>query len=133
MTISKFAAVFHAERTFGEFGRHAKETGKDHPEGGTGTADGDGHRHTGDVAKAHRARECCCQRLEVADLAGVVRVRIFATNQINGVPKGADLDEAEIESKYQCRKKQPADDERKGRAADRNRIENEVRNGIGYW
>jgi hypothetical protein len=55
---------FTPERAFGEFRRHAQQTGEDHPERRARPADADGNRDTGDVAKPHSARQRRRQRLE---------------------------------------------------------------------
>ena len=43
--IGIFVTVFHAQRAFGEFRRHAHQRGEDHPERGPRPADADGDRH----------------------------------------------------------------------------------------
>ena len=107
-----FVPVFHTQRALGEFRCHPQKPSKDQPEGRPRTADADGNRNTGDIAKAHRARQRCRQRLEVADLARVVGVGIIAFHQCDGMTEGAKLNEPEINGKDGRRDDQPADDPR---------------------
>ena len=69
-----FIPVFHAQRTFGEFRRHAQQTSQNQPECRARPADAHGHRHTCDVAKAHRARKRSGKRLEMANLTRVIGI-----------------------------------------------------------
>ncbi len=103
-------AVFDAQRTFGELRGHAHQAGQNHPEGGTRTTDADGHGNTGNVAQTDGARQGCRQCLEVADFTGIVRVRVVALDQRDGMAEIAKLDEAEVERKYRRRDHQPHHD-----------------------
>ena len=108
--IGVFVAVLHTQRTFGELRRHAHQTGKDHPERRAWATNADGHRHTGDVTKPDRAGQRRCQRLEVADLACVIRVGIIPFDQRDRMGKGPELDQAEVNRKNRCCHNEPGND-----------------------
>ena len=113
VTVLELVAIFHTQRTFGEFRRHAQKTRQDHPEGGARATNAHGHRHAGDVTQAHRARKRRGKRLEVADLTGIVGVGIVALDQRDRMPERPELHEPEIEGEDRCGDNQPHHDPRK--------------------
>ena len=119
-----FVAVFDAERTLGELRCHAHQAGKDHPEGRARSANADGNRNTGDVAEADGARKGGGKRLEVAYLAGIIRVGIVAAHQFDRMPEGTELDEREIEREDRGSHHEPCHDP--GKACARKRTEDEI-------
>ena len=119
-----FVTVLHPERAFGELGRHAEQAGQDHPECRAGTADADSNRHPGDVAKSHGSRQSGGERLEMADLARILRVRIIALHQTDGMAEEPELHEAEIDGEDRGRHDQPQHDP--GEAGSRQRREDEI-------
>ena len=111
-----FVAIFDAQRALGELGRHAQQTGDNHPEGGARSADADRHCNAGDVAQAHGARERSGERLEMVDLALVIRIGIIAPDQRKGMAEGAHLDETKVQREDDRGHHQPQDDPRKAGA-----------------
>ena len=57
-------AEVDSQRYFGKLGAHAQQSGYPHPEYRAGAADGDGARHTGDVARTHGGGQGGAYRLE---------------------------------------------------------------------
>ncbi len=118
--------VLHAEGDLDELGGHAEQAAENHPERGSGPADGDGDRHTGDIAQTDRAGHRGGQRLEVVDLACRVLVVVLAPHHVHGEPELAHLDEAEPAGEDQACQDQPGDDERDVGAADADGVEDDV-------
>ena len=79
---------------FGELGAHAKQSRDPHPEYGTGTANGDGTGHTGDVTGTDGGCQSGADCLEGGD--GTLSSLIFFQNTADGVFHGitelTDLD-----------------------------------------
>jgi hypothetical protein len=67
------------------------------------------------------------------DFAGVVRVRVIAANEMQGVAKAADVDEPQIEGEENGTDDEPYDDQLKFGAANGNREEDELGEGLGDW
>ena len=101
MAVGKLITVFHAQRTFGELGRHAEKARNHHPECRPRPANADSHGHARDVAQTHGARQRGCKRLKVADLARVIRIRVIAPHQLDRMPEAFDLNGTEIDGKDQ--------------------------------
>jgi len=101
-----------AEGALGELRAHAEKAGSDHPKYGPGPAGGHGDRDAGDVAEADGRRERARERLEVADLSGVVGVVELATGDLDGVKEGPDVDEPVAKREEDSAEDQPEDDDR---------------------
>lgn len=125
-------AVLHTEGDLDELGGHAEEAAEDHPERGSGTADGDGDGHTGDVAEADRAGDGGGERLKVVDLARRVLVVVLAAHHVDGETELAYLDESEPAGEDEARHHQPGDDEREVRPADGDGVEDDLAEPFGY-
>ena len=91
-----FVAVFYAQRTFGEFRRHAQKACNDHPEGGARSTDTDRYRHTSNVSKPDRARQSSGKRLKVTDLTRIIGVRVVALYKADRVTEEAKLHKGKI-------------------------------------
>ena len=63
-------AVAHPECAFDELSAHTEQAGQDHPEGGSGPAQGDCSGDTGNIAEPHSRRDGRGQRLKVRNFAG---------------------------------------------------------------
>ena len=100
---------------FGELGAHAEQSGDPHPEHGTGTADGDGAGHTGDVAGTHGGRQSGADCLEGGDgtVGGIILFQNAADGIFHGIAELADLDKPGPQSQIQAH----ADDADDGRQA----------------
>ena len=105
-------AIHLTERAFGEFRRHAEEAGDDHPKNRARAAHGDRYGNPRDVAEANRRRQGRGERLEVGDLARVVRIVVVARRHHPRVPKRPDVDEAEPQREEDGAGDEPKDDER---------------------
>ena len=108
-----FVAVLHAQRTFGEFRRHAQQARDDHPERGARPPDPDSNRHTGDVTKTNRPGKRRGQSLKMADLTGIVRIGIVTFDKADRVSEETELHEGEVQRKDRSRDHQPPHDPRK--------------------
>jgi hypothetical protein len=118
--------VLHSEGAFDELRAHAQKSGDDHPEGGAGTAEGDGHADTGDIAEPDGSRQGGSQGLEVGDLTRVGLRGEFSADDLERQLRSAGLDEAEVDGEDQCGEDQPQDDERKRELADGDRKEDDA-------
>ncbi len=68
-------AVFHGEKSFGVFRRHAEESGHPHPENGAGAAGCDGSGDADDIARADGGGERRAECFETVDIAVAVIFR----------------------------------------------------------
>ena len=87
--------VLHRQRALRELERHPEERRHPHPEQGPGTSHANRDRDAGDVADAHRRGKSRGQRLEMNQVAFVVRIVVLAAENGPGVPEAPQLDQAE--------------------------------------
>ena len=96
-------AEVYSKCYFGELGAHAEQRRYPHPEYRSGTANGDGTCHTGDVAGAHGARQCGAHRLKGGH--GAIGSVLFAEHApdggFDGVGEFADLQKARAHAEQQ--------------------------------
>ena len=79
-------AVFDGQQSFGILGRDAQHAGQPAPQDSARAADEDRSAHTDDVAGADGGGQCGGQILELADIAG--SIRILGEGELDG---GAEL------------------------------------------
>jgi hypothetical protein len=113
-------------------GGHAEQAAQDHPEGGAGTADGDGDGHARDVAEAHGAGDGGGEGLEVVDLAGGALLVVLAAYDVDGELELAQLDEAEPAGEDDAGHDEPGDDQGKLGAGDRHGVGDDLAEPGGY-
>ncbi|MDQ1179008.1 hypothetical protein QE397_000463 [Rhodococcus sp. SORGH_AS 301] len=111
-------AVLHTQRALDELGGHTEEAGEDHPQRGTGSAQGDRDRDTGDVAEPDGAGHGGGQGSQVAHLAGCCGVVVFPADQFHRVFGAAYLQELEGDREDDRGGQEPDHDQRDRRAAD---------------
>ena len=80
-------SVHNRKRTGREFGGHSKEGGDDHPEYRAGSTKAHRNGHPGDVSQSHCRRQRTGEGLEVRNLPGIVRIVVFAANDVDGMSK----------------------------------------------
>ena len=105
-------AVVLGQRDLGVLGRHAEKRGDPHPEERAGTTEVNRDRHAGDVADPYRGRQRRGERLEVRDIARLVRVVVLARGDGNAVAESPNLQEPEIEGQVQTGADQGDHDQR---------------------
>ena len=106
-------AVFLAEGALGELGAHAEDAGEHHPHHGPRSP----HRHceadAGDVAESDGGGERRRERLEVGDLARVIRPRVAPPHAVKSVAEGAQVHEVEAKREEDRAEEQPHHHQRK--------------------
>ena len=88
---------FHGQGDLRILGAHAEEGGHPHPEHGPGAAGEDGAGDTGDVARAHRARQGGGHRLEGGQVVPVLLILLLeeaSQGAAHDVAEFAHLEEA---------------------------------------
>ena len=73
--------IAHTQRAFGKLCGHADKTQDNHPECRTRPALGNRNRDPRDIPQSDRSRQGCSERLEMGNLARIVRLGIFAPNR----------------------------------------------------
>ena len=119
-------AVGDAERAFHHLGRHSQDARQDHPEHGSGTADRNGHGDSRDVADADRSGERGAQRLEMGQVARLVRTRVLPAHDLQRQTEIADTRKAEIQRENQSRRDQPKGDHRNVQTGDVDRKKDDL-------
>ncbi len=89
--------VAQRQRTTGEFRRHAHQGGHPHPEHRPGSAQGDGGRHPGDIARPDRSGQSRAKGLKMRDVPLFLRIVELPADAQQGVFEIPDLNETQPE------------------------------------
>ena len=112
MTVFPFLPKHDSQSTFRELCAHPQNTGHNHPKHSPRTANGNSHRHSGNIPQTHCCRKSRGQSLKMAYLPLLTPFVVLSRNHINGMFKEANIHKIHFQSKEHGKKQEKSAEKR---------------------